>query len=1137
MRTRVFFFCFSFFSFLGWGQAELPLETVLQKGHTDYMRAYAFSSDSRFLVSGGFDNVLLLWDVQSGKQIRTFSGHTERIRTVVFSTDQQRILSVGADNVVRVFEVLTGRQLVSLSLMGIDQNEIYSAYYSPGNRYVYALDNRDGVWVWDAETGEEVDVFEKDFSAGSESALIHADDQKILSTNGYKGSCVVDLVSKDTILNVPFDKPHSHSFSPNGDYIAISSRKLFASVFNSANGQLVNTFKFGDMDCDGCNTEHVFSPDSRYLVTMSNKIGAILWDIESGKKIREFVAVDDHPNQLLFSSKGTYFLVSFDDDVYVFETKSGREKLHLTSDKIDYLKFQFSPDEEYIAMPNPNGAIDLWSVRRGKLIASLSGYLNTENSGGLDLSYSNWVQQSILSYIQHKRKVAISPDNQCVLIGGVDTVAMLIDIKSGRVVRTFQGHRKSVIAFDFSPDGKYIATAGADREIFVWDAATGERLKVLKGHQETVFDLQFSHSGQYIVSGAWDGDMRVWDWQKGKSGYIPFANNSPYCVGFSPNELYLVTGDLDKNIVFWERDAAAHFRTLVGHTSIPSGFDFSPDGESIVSASWDGNVKLWNVITGMLVGRMDQHSGRVYTVTYDPKNRFVASGGADGRIILWDPSKNKVLTELNGHATAVTSVAITGDGAFLISLSVDGLMKVWDLNTYQEVYSRIQLSRNEWLATNPSGYFDGSPKGLDWVNYVKGNEVVNVGSLFEKYYTPGLIERVNEKEEGLQDRGELLDEQMKNIPQITVELALDATTRGNAFTADSVYESNTDQVPLEVGLDPSSAGLMEEIRVYNNGKLVLQESLERNISFRGGDKNKVRLTVPLSNGLNELKIVAINMERTESAPKRFLVDYNGKAAVTDLYILSIGINTYKNPAYNLNYAVNDSKAFVKTIENGADSLFGTVKTFSLLNNNATKATILATIEEIKKEIGPEDVFLFYYAGHGVMSNEEAPKAAEFFIVTHDVTNLYDSPEVIRQKAISASDLMAMSISIAAEKQLFILDACHSGGAIESFAVRGSEREKALAQLARNTGTFFLTAAQDAQYANEVGKLNHGLFTYALLELLEGTVLTEGDQKVTVNELKTYVEERVPELSEMYHGSPQYPTGYSFGRDFPIVILK
>jgi uncharacterized caspase-like protein len=82
----------------------------------------------------------------------------------------------------------------------------------------------------------------------------------------------------------------------------------------------------------------------------------------------------------------------------------------------------------------------------------------------------------------------------------------------------------------------------------------------------------------------------------------------------------------------------------------------------------------------------------------------------------------------------------------------------------------------------------------------------------------------------------------------------------------------------------------------------------------------------------------------------------------------------------------------------------------------------------------------------------------------------------------------------------------------------------------------LTASQDAQYANEVGDLKHGLFTYALLEIVEGT-FDNGDKKVTVNEMKSYVEDRVPELSVKYRGSPQYPTSYSFGQDFPLVILK
>ena len=145
-----------------------------------------------------------------------------------------------------------------------------------------------------------------------------------------------------------------------------------------------------------------------------------------------------------------------------------------------------------------------------------------------------------------------------------------------------------------------------------------------------------------------------------------------------------------------------------------------------------------------------------------------------------------------------------------------------------------------------------------------------------------------------------------------------------------------------------------------------------------------------------------------------------------------------------------------------DSLFNAVYTYTILDENAIKAYILLQIEEIKKKIGPEDVFIFYYAGHGVMSNGTAEELSEFFVVTHDVTNLYDDTKVLRQKALSPAELMQMSMNISTEKQLSILDACHSGGAIEIFASRGSEREKALAKLARNTGTFFLTASRNAE---------------------------------------------------------------------------
>ena len=67
-------------------------------------------------------------------------------------------------------------------------------------------------------------------------------------------------------------------------------------------------------------------------------------------------------------------------------------------------------------------------------------------------------------------------------------------------------------------------------------------------------------------------------------------------------------------------------------------------------------------------------------------------------------------------------------------------------------------------------------------------------------------------------------------------------------------------------------------------------------------------------------------------------------------------------------------------------------------------------------------------------------------------------------------------------------------------------------------------------------MGHGVFTYSLIEGLQGKA-DNGDLKITVKELSAYVESRVPELSEKYKGTPQFPSGFSFGNDFPIVIIK
>lgn len=54
--------------------------------------------------------------------------------------------------------------------------------------------------------------------------------------------------------------------------------------------------------------------------------------------------------------------------------------------------------------------------------------------------------------------------------------------------------------------------------------------------------------------------------------------------------------------------------------------------------------------------------------------------------------------------------------------------------------------------------------------------------------------------------------------------------------------------------------------------------------------------------------------------------------------------------------------------------------------------------------------------------------------------------------------------------------CQSGGAVDMLVNRGAVEERAIALLARSTGTYFLTASGSEQFATEVSSLGHGVFT-------------------------------------------------------------
>ncbi len=82
--------------------------------HTKSVQAVVFSRDGSRLLSGSGDGTVKLWDTAAGQLIRSFEGHSSSVRSVAFSPDEKRVISGSYDTTTRIWNAETGEQLALL---------------------------------------------------------------------------------------------------------------------------------------------------------------------------------------------------------------------------------------------------------------------------------------------------------------------------------------------------------------------------------------------------------------------------------------------------------------------------------------------------------------------------------------------------------------------------------------------------------------------------------------------------------------------------------------------------------------------------------------------------------------------------------------------------------------------------------------------------------------------------------------------------------------------------------------------------------------------------------------------------------------------------------------------------------------
>jgi len=504
-------------------------------------------------------------------------------------------------------------------------------------------------------------------------------------------------------------------------------------------------------------------------------------------------------------------------------------------------------------------------------------------------------------------------------------------------------------------------------------------------------------------------------------------------------------------------------------------------------------------------------------------DNYILFGSLEG-VYIYDINKD-IVKKI--HQNAFNKYEFSKDDKFVFASDFNSIC-VFKINDLQPelLMKYYPVSDNDWLLISPDGRFEGSKKAMEKLYYTQDFTIIPIESFFESKFTPRLWSNLMQNEFSPKEN---FGHEIKMPPSVKI-ISFNGESRGMKFP---VNYSDSSLYSIEVEVTDRGGGV-DEIAIYHNGKLVETTNRGYIVEEKDGAIYNKKYLLKLQNGENTIRVTAYNNSRIESVPDEIVVNYNGIAIVRpNLYLFAVGINDYNNPKYQLNYAVSDAQAFIQEFKSESNSLFKEQFVFSLFDKEATKDKILEVFNEIQLEANESDVFIFYYAGHGCMSEESN---SEFYIIPSNVTQMFN-PDSLKGNAISANLIKTHSTNIKAQKQVFVLDACQSGGIESSLVKRGVDDEKAFAQLARSTGTFWLTGTTSEQFASEFEKIGHGIFTYCIVQGLSGLADAQKDKKITVQELSTYLNESVPALSKELKGADQYPVIYGFGQDFPIVLFK